>query len=84
MLNVNIAQVLLTLVIGMWLSARFNDSEIIKFFGRNDWFVGAFLIIVGYMNYAVYTAAYVRSLNMLLMIIGLVIAVISVTDVLKR
>lgn len=84
MLNVTIAQVLLTLVVGLWLAARFKDSPVIKFFGRNDWFVGAFLIIVGYMNYTVYSVSYVKNLNLLLIAIGLVIILVSIVDIAKR
>ncbi len=84
MLNMTIAQVLLMLVIGLWLGARFKESPVIKFFGRNDWFVGAFLVIVGYMNYTVYTAVYAKNLNIVLIAVGLMLIVISLTDLIKR
>jgi len=84
MANVFIVQILLVLVIGLWIAARFKDSPIIRFFGRNDWFVGAFLLIVGYMNYVVYTAGYVKNLNILLMIIGGILILFSVYDLSKK
>lgn len=84
MLNVVIAQILLVLVIGLWLGAKFRDSPFIKFFGRNDWFTGAFLILVGYMNYTVYAMDYVKNLNLVLVVVGLVLILFSVSDLIKR
>jgi hypothetical protein len=84
MASLVIAQVLLVLVVGLWLAARFKDSPIIKFFGRNDWFAGAFLILVGYMNYAAYTVQYVRNLNIALMVIGIVLVLSSLSELMKK
>ena len=84
MSGVVIAQVLLVLVLGLWIAARFRDSPIIKFFGRNDWFVGAFLVLVGYINYITYAALYVRNLNLVLIVIGIILIAITVIDVAKK
>ena len=84
MANLVVAQVLLVLVLGLWLAAKFKDSPFIKFFGRNDWFLGAFLIIVGYMNYGIYAATYVKNLNLVLVVIGLLLVLISLMDVARK
>ena len=84
MANLVIAQVLLTLVLGLWLAAKFHDSPIIKFFGRNDWFVGAFLAIVGYMNFLNYPVDYLRNLNIVLIVVGALLILVSIADVAKR
>ena len=79
-----IAQVLLTLVVGLWLGAKFHDSAIMSFFGRNDWFVGAFLILIGYMNYVVYDVQYVKNLNLIMVIMGLLLVLFSVVDLTRK
>jgi len=84
MANLVIAQVLLAIIVGLWIAARFRESPIIKFFGRNDWFVGAFLAIVGYMNFAINTVTYVRNLNIFLMIIGGILVLFSIYDLSKK
>jgi len=84
MANLVIIQVLLTLVIGLWIAAKFRDSPIIKFFGRNDWFVGAFLILVGYMNYVNYVLDYMRNINLILGLIGFIFIMISMIDFFKK
>lgn len=81
MLNLIIAQVLLVLVLGLWISAKFKDSPMIEFFGRNDWFVGSFLILVGYSNYVVYTTQYVKNLNLVVIAIGVLIFLSSMLDI---
>ncbi len=80
MIGIIIAQVLLAVIIGLWMGAKFKDSPIIRFFGRNDWFVGAFLSILGYSNYLLYSVIYVKNLNLLLVVIGLVLILFSVKD----
>lgn len=83
MASMIIAQFLLVLVLGLWLAAKYRDSPIIKFFGRNDWFVGAFLVIVGYMNYSIYLAAYARNLNLVMIVVGAILIIMSLIDVAK-
>ncbi len=75
-----IAQVLLILVVGLWLGAKFRDSPFIKFFGRNDWFTGAFLVLVGYMNYIVYSIQAIKNMNLILVVVGLIMITMSVLD----
>jgi len=82
--NIIIAQVLLTLVLGLWIAAKFRDTPFIRFFGRNDWFVGSFLILVGYVNYSVYAMTYLKSMNTILMVIGVILLSFSITDILKE
>ena len=84
MANVIVLQILLIIIVGLWIAAKFRDSPFIRFFGRNDWFVGAFFIIVGYTNYLIYTTSYVKNLNMVLVIIGAILIVLSIVDVSKR
>jgi hypothetical protein len=84
MLNLIIAQVLLMLVVGLWIGAKFKESPIIRFFGRNDWFVGAFLIIVGYMNFVIYPIQYVKNMNLVLIVIGLLLVLFSLMDLAKK
>ena len=81
MANVVILHVLLIIIVGLWIAAKFKDSPIINFFGRNDWFVGAFFIIVGYSNYLVYSATYVKNLNLVLVVIGVILLVLSLIDI---
>ena len=82
--NIVIAQVLLTLVLGLWIAAKFRDAPFIRFFGRNDWFVGSFLILVGYVNYAVYASTYLQSMNLILMVVGVILLLFSIVDRLKE
>ena len=82
--NIIVAQVLLTLVLGLWIAAKFRDTPFIQFFGRNDWFVGSFLILVGYVNYSVYAMPYLKSMNTILMVIGVILLSFSITDILKE
>ena len=82
--NVVIAQVLLTLVIGLWLGAKFADSPIVRFFGRNDWFVGMFLILIGYMNFVVYSVDAVKNMNLVLIVIGLILIMFSLIDLVRK
>lgn len=79
-----IPQVLLIVVLGIWLGAHFRDSPFIRFFDRNDWFVGIFLILVGYMNYLVYTTTYLRNLNIVLIVIGVILVLFSAKDMMKK
>ncbi len=81
--SIIIAQVLLLVVVGLWLGAKFKNSPTILFFGRNDWFVGCFLILVGYMDYAAYVTSPVRNVNILLMVLGLILLIFSVIDIAK-
>ena len=82
--GVVIAQVLLTLVVGLWLGSKFGDSPFVKFFGRNDWFVGAFLALVGYINYSIYSVQYVKNLNLVLVVFGLLMILFSLADSRKK
>ncbi|MBN2421257.1 hypothetical protein JXB27_03190 [Candidatus Woesearchaeota archaeon] len=82
--GVVIAQVLLTLVIGLWLGAKFAESPVMGFFGRNDWFVGVFLVLIGYMNFLVYTVGYVKNLNMVLIVIGMILIMFSLLDLVRN
>jgi hypothetical protein len=75
-----ISQVILVLVVGLWLGSKFKDSPAVKFFGRNDWFVGCFLILVGYMDYVAYAASPLDNANLLLIIFGLVLISFSFID----
>jgi len=84
MANIAILQVLLILIVGLWIAAKFKDSPIINFFGRNDWFVGAFFIIAGYTNYLVYSLTYVKNLNLLLVVIGTILVILSIVDISKK
>ena len=84
MLNLIVAQVLLMLVVGLWIGAKFKESPIIRFFGRNDWFVGAFLIIVGYMNFVIYPVQYIKNMNLLLIVFGLLLVLFSLMDLTKK
>lgn len=80
-LNVVIAQVLLTLLVGIWIGARFKDSPFVKFFDRNDWFIGIFLILVGYTGFSLNTVNYIKTINLVLMVIGLILISFSFIDV---
>ena len=84
MANLVIAQVLLTFVLGLWLAAKLHDSPLIKFFGRNDWFVGSFLALVGYMNFLSYSLDYLRNLNIVLIVVGVLLILVSIADVAQR
>ena len=82
-MNVVIAQVLLSLVVGVWIGSRFSKSPFVKFFDRNDWFVGIFLVLVGYMNFAAYRVTYIKNINLVLIVIGLVLILFSLIDIFK-
>jgi hypothetical protein len=82
--GVIIAQVLLTFILGLWVASHFKDSAFIKFFGRNDWFVGALMVTMGYINFAIYEMSYVRNLNLVLVVVGLILVLFSLIDLLKK
>ena len=83
-LNLTLTLTLLTLVIGLWIGAKFHDAPFIKFFGRNDWFVGLFLILIGYANFISYNLAHMRNASLILIVFGLILVLLSATSALKK
>ena len=82
--NLTIALILLTFVIGLWVGSKFSKSAVIKFFARNDWFVGLFLVLIGYANFVSYPTSMVRNLSLVLIIIGLLIILIVLVNLSRK
>ena len=77
-------QVLLTLIIGIWIGVVFKDTAFMRFFDKNNWIVGLFLILTGWINYMSYSVDYLRNVNLVLIIVGLVILLTFLIDLLRR
>jgi len=84
MANLTVALILLTFVMGLWIGAKYTKSPIVQFFGRNDWFVGVFLILIGYANFVSYPISYVRNMSLVLIIFGLLILLFVITKMAKE
>ena len=83
-LDLTITLTLLTLALGLWIGAKFNDAPFIRFFARNDWFVGLFLILIGYANFISYDLAQMRNASLILIIFGLILVLMSAASILKK
>lgn len=82
-----IAQVLLTILVGLWVGVKFQDNAIVRFFARNDWFLGSFLVLLGYLNYNqnyLFLADYLKNVNLVLIAIGFVLILFSIIDLSKN
>lgn len=82
--NLIFVQVLLTLVIGIWIGVVFKDTAFMRFFDKNNWIVGLFLIVIGWVNYVNYDVTYLRNVNLVLMIVGLVILLTFLIDLVRK
>lgn len=82
--NLVFVQVLISLIIGMWIGVVFKDTHFMKYFENNNWVIGLFLAIIGFMNYVVYTSDFLRNVNLILVIVGLIIVAVSLFEKLKK
>ncbi len=82
--NLIFIQVLLSLVIGMWIGVVFKDTTFMKYFSKNNWIVGVFLITIGVMNYIAYLSDFLRNINLVLIIVGLIVVLVSLMDKIKK
>ncbi|MFC1728322.1 hypothetical protein ACFLZ7_02565 [Nanoarchaeota archaeon] len=82
--NLIFIQVLLSLVIGMWVGIVFKDTAFMKYFEKNNWVVGLFLAVIGFVNFVIYQYTYLRNVSLLLIIIGLFIIFMFLLGKIKK
>ena len=82
--NLIFIQVLLSLVIGIWIGLIFKDTKFMQIFEKNNWIVGLFLIVIGWVNFRIYEIAYLKNANLILIIVGLIIVLTFLWDAMKK
>lgn len=86
MLDINLifVQIFLSLIIGMWIGVVFKDSVPMRYIERNNWVIGLIIALIGFINFIIYEITYLRNVNLVLVIVGLLIISLFLIGKIKK